>query len=79
MTNIYVVTTLENYANGEAAYAVQHVYEGTVSVWTDHESGYGDAHETTNTIIELTPDNSGGFTQWYLSIKIDGIEYDNYA
>jgi len=43
------------------------------------ESGYGDAHETTNTIIELTPDNSGGFTQWYLSIKIDGIEYDNYA
>ena len=43
------------------------------------ESGYGDAHETTNTIIELTPDNSGGFTQWYLSIKIDGIEYDNYV
>jgi|TARA_R110000782_G_scaffold129247_1_gene220860 hypothetical protein len=45
MTNIYVVTTLENYANGEAAYAVQHVYEGTVSVWTDHEFAEGIAED----------------------------------
>jgi len=41
--------------------------------------GYSDAHECTTTIVELTPDNSGGFTQWYLSVKTDGIEYDNYA
>ena len=45
MTNIYEVTTLENYANGEAAYAVQHVYEGIVSVWTDHEFAEGIAED----------------------------------
>jgi len=43
------------------------------------EYGESDAHETTTTIVELTPDNSGGFTQWYLSVKTDGIEYDNYG
>jgi len=43
------------------------------------EDEYVDAHEKTTTIVELTPDNSGGFTQWHLSVKTDGIEYDNYS
>jgi hypothetical protein len=41
--------------------------------------GSADAHESTTTIVELTPDNSGGFTQWYLSVKTEGTEYDNYG
>ena len=45
MSNIYEVTTIENYANGEAAYAVQHVYEGTVSVWTSREFAEGIAED----------------------------------
>lgn len=44
-TYIYEVTTIENYANGEAAYAVQHVYEGIVSVWTDHEMALEEAKD----------------------------------
>lgn len=40
---------------------------------------YSDAHESMTTSIELTPDNSGGFTQWFLSVKTDGTEYDNYG
>lgn len=40
---------------------------------------YSDAHENTTTVVELTPDNSGGFTQWYLSVKTTGTEYNNYA
>ena len=32
---------------------------------------YSDAHEHTTTELSLVPDNSGGFTQWYLSVKTD--------
>lgn len=45
MSNIYEVITIENYANGEAAHAVQHVYEGTVSVWTSREFAEGIAED----------------------------------
>lgn len=38
-----------------------------------------DAHESLTTTVELTPDNSRGFTQWFLSVKTDGTEYDNYG
>ena len=39
---------------------------------------YSDAHEHTTTELSLVPDNSGGFTQWYLSVKKDSNLYDNY-
>ena len=40
---------------------------------------YSDAHEHTTTELSLVPDNSGGFTQWYLSVKTDSNLYDNYC
>ena len=40
---------------------------------------YSDAHEHTTTELSLVPDNSGGFTQWYLSVKTDSNLFDNYA
>ncbi len=46
MSNIYEVNTLDNYTgNGEAAYAVEHIYEGTVSVWTSREFAEGIAED----------------------------------
>jgi len=45
MSNIYEVKTIENYSNGEAAHVVQHVYEGTVSVWTSREFAEGIAED----------------------------------
>lgn len=40
---------------------------------------HSDAHEHTTTELSLVPDNSGGFTQWYLSVKTDSNLFDNYA
>jgi hypothetical protein len=40
--------------------------------------GYSDAHEKTETTVKLTPDNSGGFTKWHLTLERSGVEYDNY-
>ena len=45
MSNIYEVKTIENYSNGEAAHAVQHIYEGTVSVWTSRDFAEGIAED----------------------------------
>lgn len=40
-TKIYFVEELENYVgNGETAYAVSSVYEGTVSIWDDKDFAY---------------------------------------
>lgn len=39
---------------------------------------YSDAHEHTTTELSLVPDNSGGFTQWHLSVKTDSNLFDNY-
>ena len=36
MSKIYIVTDLSD-VYGEAAYGVEHIHEGIVSVWTDHE------------------------------------------
>ena len=40
MSNIYEVTTLENYCDGAPSYAVSHVYEGIVSIWDNIDFAY---------------------------------------
>ena len=45
MSKIYVVTDLSEVYGGEAAYGVEHIHEGIVSVWTDHETATDVAEE----------------------------------
>ena len=45
MSNIYVVTDLSEVYGGEAAYGVEHIHEGIVSVWTDHEMALEEAYD----------------------------------
>jgi hypothetical protein len=44
MSKIYIVTDLSD-VYGEAAYGVEHIHEGIVSVWTDHETATDVAEE----------------------------------
>lgn len=43
-TYIYKVVDLSD-VYGEAAYGVEHVHEGIVSVWTDHEMAIDEAQD----------------------------------
>jgi hypothetical protein len=45
MTNIYTVIDISEAYGGESAYAVEHRYEGVVSVWTTHDAAQDEADQ----------------------------------